>query len=155
MRGGSNVNFTSDKLESILFCQSWRGYNKKQVDEVMSKIIEDYRKIDEELNDYRNRVSLLEENLEHYKTIEESMQHCLVIAHHTGEEMVSSASDKAKNIVRESELQAEKMINDAQQEINNLKYAYEEAKSKIYTFKVQTEALLNAQLDVLKQILAE
>lgn len=149
------MNYTSDKLESILFCGSWRGYNKKQVDDAMSKIIEDYKKIDEELNEYRHRISMLEESLEHYKTIEESMQHCLIIAHHTGEEMVSSASEKAKNIVRESELQAEKLISNAQQEINNLKYSYEEAKNKIYTFKVQSEALINAQLDVLKQLITD
>lgn len=45
------MNYDPDKLESITFCRSFfNGYNKSQVDEVMSKVIQDYRKNAYEIN---------------------------------------------------------------------------------------------------------
>lgn len=147
------MNYTPDKLNEIAFCKSiFNGYNKNQVNGAMSKIIEDYNQNIDEINELKNRVSELNDAAQHYKSLEEAMQHCFILAQHASDEMKAIASEKAKNIIIEAEATSQKMVSDANEEVNKLNFAYEEMQSKIFTFKTKTAALLNAELDVLKQL---
>ena len=147
------MNYAPEKLKGMTFCKSiFNGYNKNQVDEVLSKIIEDYNQSIDEINELKNRVSELDDASKHYKSLEEAMQHCFILAQHASDEMKAIASEKAKNIIVEAEAESQKMVSDANQEVNKLNFAYEEMKSRVFTFKTKTAALLNAELDVLKQL---
>lgn len=140
------MNYTPENLENTTIHKSiLYGYNKSQVDDMLAKITADYK----ELND---RLSVMDETVRHYKSIEEAMQHCFILAQHTSDEMKLIAAEKAKGIVQEAETTSQKMVSDASQEVNRIKFAYEEMKSKLFTLKTTSEALLNAQLDVLKQL---
>lgn len=146
------MNYTPQDLESINFSKVFIGYNKNQVDEVLTKIICDYNNITNETKELKSRISVLDETVQHYKSIEESLQHSVIIAHHTSNTIKESACEKAKTIIEEAELTARKMVNDANQEVNKVKFEYEGIKSKLYTFKTKSEALLYAQLEVLEQL---
>lgn len=149
------MNYAPDKLKEMTFCKSiFNGYNKNQVNDAMSKIIEDYNQNIDEINELKNRVSELNDAAQHYKSLEEAMQHCFILAQHASDEMKAIASEKAKNIIIEAETTSQKMLSDANEEVNKLNSAYAEMQSKIFTFKTKTAALLNAELDVLKQLSA-
>lgn len=150
--GGSHMNYTPVNLENLILKKSFRGYNKSQVNEVMSKIVDDYQNTISEIEELRSRVSVLDETVNHYKTIEEAMQHCLIIAQKTSDEMKTNASHQAQNIVNEAQLTANKLVNEANCEVNRIKTSYDDMKNKIFTFKSKAEALLGAQLDVLRQL---
>jgi len=147
------MNYAPDKLEGITFCKSiLHGYNKRQVNDVLLKIIEDYNQNIAEIEELKDRISVLSETVQHYKTLEEAMQHCFILAQHASDEMKTIASEKAKSIINEAETTSLKMVSDANLEVNKLNFTYEEMKSKVFTFKTKSEALINAQLDVLKQL---
>ena len=147
------MNYTPDKLEGIAFGGSiLHGYSRSQVDAALSKIIEDYNQNLDEINELKNKNAELNEAIKRYKTVEEAMQHCLLLAQNVSDEMKVSASEKAQSIVEAAEKTSQKMISDASQKVNRLNFAYEEMKSKVFTFKTKSEALLGAQLDVLKQL---
>lgn len=147
------MNYTPEKLEKLRFSTSlFGGYNKNDVDEVIRKIASDCRERDQELLDLKSKADVLTETVNHYKTIEESMQHCLIIAQHTSDEMVKSANEKAKDILSQADVTSQKLVSDAYQQANKIRFSYDDIKAKIYTFKVKNEALLKSQLDVLKQM---
>ncbi len=147
------MNYVSENLESMSFCTSlFNGYRKEAVDDFLRKILEDYREKEREISELKNRVTVMTETVEHYKTIEESMQHCLIIAQHTSDEMVKSAAEKAKDIISQADSTSQKLVNDAHQQANKIKFSYDDMKAKIYSFKVKSEALLKSQLDVLGQL---
>jgi cell division initiation protein len=147
------MNCTPEKLGEITFCKAvFNGYKKSQVDDELSKIIEDYNENIDKINDLKDRVSSLTEAVERYKSVEEAMQQCLMLAQQTSDDIKTSASEKAKGIIDEAEATSQKLISDATLEVNKIKLTYEDSKSKIYTFKVKSQALLQAQLDVLKQM---
>lgn len=150
------MNYVPEQLKVLTFRKTiLNGYNKSQVDNILSKIIEDYNQNIDEINGLKSHICTLGEKVKRYESIEEAMQNCLILAQHASDEMKISAAEKAKKIIGEAEATSEEMVNNANLEINKIKFAYDDTKNKIYSFKLKSEALLQAQLDILKQMSEE
>jgi len=154
--GDSRVNYTSNDLSRLVIKKAlFDGYSKKQVDGLLAKIIEDYNEMNNSIHELKCQISSLNETVQHYKVLEESLQHSILVAQHTAEQIKANACDKAKNIIEEAELKAQKIIDDATNEARNIQLKYEQLKNEVFTFKKKSEALLQAQMDVLKQLFSE
>lgn len=150
------MNYTPNDLQNMTFKKSMvGGYSEDMVNEVLDKIIEDYTAFIHENLELKDKVVALNEAIQHYKNIEESLQNTLLVAQQTSEDIKKNGYQKAENIVKEAELKATKIINDANQEVVKIKYEYEEIKKKLYVYKSKTEALLLAQLELIKSIIDE
>jgi len=146
------MNFSPNDLQNLTFKKSFRGYSEDAVNDVLDKIIEDYSAYIRENVELKDKLALLNEGLQHYKTIEESLQNTLLAAQQTGEEIKKNAYEKADNIIREAEIKAQRIINDANQEVIKIKFEYEELNKKLHIFKSKCETLLMSQLEMLKQM---
>ena len=147
------MNYTSADLNRLAIRKViFDGYNKKQVDNMLEHIIEDYNEMSNTIHDLKCQISTLNETVQYYKVLEESLQHSILVAQHTAEQIKANACDKAKNIVEEAEIKAQKIIENANNEARNIQIKYEQLKNEVYTFKTKSEALLQAQMDVLKQL---
>lgn len=148
--------YTPDDLGTMAFKKAIvNGYSKSQVDDVLSKVSQDYISFVNENNELKNRIKVLDETVRHYKSIEESLQHSVIIAQNTSDTIKKNACEKAQLIIDDAELKAQRLIGDANQEVNRIKIAYEEIKSKVYTFKSKSEALIQSQMEILKQLFNE
>ena len=74
------------------------GYKAIQVDEFLEEVSRDYEKIYRNNNELREKVVALTENLNHYRSIEESLKKALILAEQTSKETIENANKKAKNI---------------------------------------------------------
>lgn len=146
------MNFTPNDLQNITFKKSLRGYSEDSVNDVLDKVIEDYSAYIRENVELKDKLALLNEGLQHYKTIEESLQNALLVAQQTGEDIKKNAYEKAENIIRDAEVKAQKIINDANQEVVKIRYEYDEMNKKLHIFKSKCETLLMSQMEVLKQM---
>jgi cell division initiation protein len=146
------MNYTPNDLDNIKFKKNLRGYNEDQVNDVLDSVIQDYELYIKENIELKDRISVLNEGIQHYKNIEESLQNTLIVAQQTGEEIKKNAYDKADNIIKEAELRAQKTINDANQEVIKIRFEYEEMKKRLHLFKTKSETLLLSQLELLKQL---
>jgi cell division initiation protein len=154
--GDGRVNYTSTDLSCLTIKRAlFDGYNKKQVDCMLAKIIEDYAEMNKGIHELKCQVSTLNETVQHYKVLEESLQHSILVAQHTAEQIKTNACDKAKIIVDEAEVKAQKIIDEAAAEARKIQEKYEQLKSEVFTFKTKSEALLQAQMDVIRQLFAE
>lgn len=149
------MNYTPNDLQNITFKKTFMGYSEDTVNDVLDKIIEDYSAYIRENVELKDKLALLNDGLQHYKTIEESLQNTLLVAQQTGEDIKKNAYDKADNIIREAEVRAQKLINDANQEVIKIKFEYEDSKKKLHIFKSKCEMLLMSQMELLKQIFEE
>ncbi|MHB8063811.1 MAG: DivIVA domain-containing protein [Ruminiclostridium sp.] len=150
------MNYTPDELKSICLKRSiLDGYSKKQVNNLLTLINEDYIRLVKDNEEMKSKISVLNETIKHYKLLEESLQHSILVAQHTSEQIKVNACEKAKLITDEAELNALKLISKANQEVIKTRGKYEEIKADLFTFKTKTEALLLAQLEVLKQMFTE
>jgi cell division initiation protein len=146
------MNYTPNDIQNLTFKKTIMGYSEDEVNEVLDRIIEDYNAYIRENLELKDKLSVLNEGLQHYKTIEDSLQNALLVAQKTSEEIKKNSYDKAENIIKEAEIKAQRMINDASQEVLRIKFEYEEMKKKLHIFKSKAEALLISQLEILKQM---
>ena len=116
------MNYTPNDLDNIKFKKNFMGYNEDQVNDVLDSAIQDYELYIKENIELKDRISVLNEGIQHYKNIEESLQNTLVVAQQTGEEIKKNAYDKADNIVKEAEIRSQKIINDANQEVIKIRF---------------------------------
>jgi len=150
------MNYTPNDLQNLVFKKSIvGGYNEDQVNEVLDKVIEDYSAYIRENIELKDRLSVLNEGIQHYKTIEESLQNTLIVAQQTAEDVKKNAYARAETIIKEAEVKAQKMINDANQEVLKIKFEYEEMKKRFHSYKAKAETLLFSQMEILKQMFDE
>lgn len=149
------MNYTPNDLQNITFKKSFMGYSEDVVNDVLDRIIEDYTAYIRENLELKDKVALLNEGLQHYKSIENSLQNTLIVAQQTGEEIKKNSYEKADNILKEAEIKAQKIINEASQEVIKVKFEYEDMKKRLYIFKSKAETLLMSQLEILKQMFDE
>jgi cell division initiation protein len=146
------MNYTPNDLQNITFKKSLLGYSEDVVNDVLDKVIEDYSAYIRENVELKDKLALLNDGLQHYKTIEESLQNTLLVAQQTGEDIKKNAYDKAENVIKEAEIRAQRLINDANQEVVKINFEYEDMKKKLHIFKSKCELLLMSQMEMLKQI---
>lgn len=150
------MNYTPNDLQNLVFKKSMvGGYNEDMVNDVLDKIIEDYTNYIRENIELKDKVAALNEALQYYRNIEESLQKTLIIAQKASEEMEKTSYQKHDNIIKEAEIKAQQIINEAKQEVAKIKYEYEEIKKKFYAYKSKAEALLISQQEILKSMVDE
>jgi len=151
-KGVDLMNFTPNDLQNITFKKIFMGYSEDQVNDVLDKIIEDYTEYLRENLELKDKIQVLNEGMQHYKRMEESLQNTLVVAQQTGEEIKKNAYVKAENIIKEAEIKAQEIINNANQEVIKIKNEYEEIKRKMQLYKTKAETLLASQMEILRQM---
>lgn len=147
------MNYTPDDLQNVVFKKSVvGGYNEDMVNGVLDKIIEDYTDYIRENIELKDKVAALNEAIQHYKNIEESLQKTLIVAQQTSEDIKKNGYQKSENIIKEAEIKAQKIIGDANQEVIKIKYEYEDMKKKLFVYKSKAEALLVSQQEILRSM---
>jgi cell division initiation protein len=146
------MNYTPNDLQNLTFKKKLAGYSEDMVNDVLDKVIDDYSAYIKENIELKDRISVLNEGIQHYKVIEESLQNTLIVAQQTSEEVKKNAYEKAENILKEAELKAQKYLTEANHEVIRIKFEYEDLKKRLYIFKSKAETLLLSQLEIMKQM---
>ena len=97
--------------------QMMNGYNVDEVDDFLDDLTLDYSKNYKELTELRDKVAELNNSLEHYKTIEETLQNTLLMAQTTAEDVKKVARQQADQIINEAKGNAQKQASDLDNEI--------------------------------------
>ena len=135
--------------------QMMNGYSVEEVDDFLDELTADYSKNYKEATELRTKVEELNKSLEHYKTIEETLQNTLVIAQTTADDVKKIANQQAEQIINEAKANAQKQANDLDNEIVAKKKELEDVKKQFDVYKAKMESLLISQLELLKEINAD
>ncbi len=141
-------------IQNKTFKKDFRGYSANEVDEFLNLIIDGYEKLYRENIEYRDRISSLQDTLNHYKALEETLKNTLVVAQSTGEKVQAAAREKAELIISEAQAASKSLINDAHDEVKKISYKYDEIKRSIDVYRARMTALLKSQLDLLENVSA-
>jgi cell division initiation protein len=135
-------------IESKTFSKSISGYNMQEVKQFISDIVVNYEKIYRENIELKDKVNVLNEGIQYYKTIESTLQNTLVLAEKTAEETKVAARKAAEQIEKEAKLKASVIINDAKNEVYQIKKQREELIKHFESSKIQLQQYLKAQLEM-------
>lgn len=132
--------------------QMMNGYSVEEVDDFLDDLTEDYTKNYKEVTELKGKVQELTQSLEHYKTIEETLQSTLLMAQSTAEDVKKVANQQAEQIINDAKATAQKQVNDLDNEIIAKKKELEDVKKQFDIYKAKMESLLISQLELLKDI---
>ena len=120
------------------------GFDKKDVESFMRDLSSDYEMLYRSNVELKDKVNTLNESLQHYRSIEESMQKALTISEKTAEETVNEANEKARQLKVEAEKKAETMLADAKEELAATKNEIYQLQQQYEQFKEQFTNILLA-----------
>ena len=132
--------------------QMMNGYSVEEVDDFLDDLTEDYTKNYKEVSELRNKVKELNNSLEHYKSIESTLQNTLVMAQTTAEDIKNVAQKQADQIVSEAKGTAQKRVDALDNEIIAKTKELEDVKKQFDIYKAKMESLLISQLELLKDV---
>ena len=132
--------------------QMMNGYSVEEVDDFLDDLTVDYSKNYKEITELRTKVEELNKSLQHYKTIEDTLQNTLLMAQSTAEDVKNVAKQQADQIINEAKGTAQKQANDLENEILSKKKELDDVKKQFDIYKAKMESLLISQLELLKDI---
>ncbi len=128
------------------------GYSTQEVHEFMAELLKDYERIYKENIEYKDKIATLNQGIQHYKSIEETLQNALVVAQGTAETVKQNARVEADNILKEAEINARKSVDEIGQRVLEKQLKLEETEKQFDVYKAKMEALLISQLELLKDM---
>ena len=132
--------------------QMVNGYSVEEVDDFLDELTIDYSKNYKEVTELRVKVDELNSSLEQYKNIESTLQNTLVMAQTTAEEVKNVAKQKADQIIEEAKANAQKQVDELNNEIVLRKRELDDVKKQFDIYKAKMESLLISQLELIKEI---
>ena len=132
--------------------QIMSGYNVDEVQNFMNELLRDYEKLYKENIEYKDKIDMLNQGIQHYKSIEDTLQNALVVAQGTAESVKQNAKAEADNIIKEAELNALKSVDDINKQVIEKRLQLDETKKQFDVYKAKMEALLISQLEILKEV---
>lgn len=132
------------------FTRGFRGYDEDEVNDFLDQVIKDYEGVVREKKQLETKVEGLEDKLNHYSDLEETMQKTILTAQETAEDVKENASKEGKLIIREAEKNADRIVNDALAKSRKIALDIEELKKQSKVYRTRFRMLVEAQLDMLQ-----
>ncbi|MCQ2496686.1 MAG: DivIVA domain-containing protein [Lachnospiraceae bacterium] len=140
---------TPVEIQSKTFKSGGLGYDKKDVDAFMREAYRSFETLYRENMELKDKVSVLNEGIQYYKSIEKTLQKALVLAEKTAEETRNAANQDAKRIEKEAAAKANIMLADAKNELDSLHNQTVALIQQYEKYKAQFKSLAAAQIDIL------
>lgn len=128
------------------------GYSTEEVQAFMADLLKDYEKLYKENIEYKDKIDILNQGIQHYKSIEDTLQNALVVAQGTAESVKQNAKVEADNIIKEAEINALKSVDDINKQVVEKRLQLDDTKKQFDVYKAKMEALLISQLELLKEV---
>lgn len=132
------------------FGRSFRGYNEDEVDDFLERIIQDYEGMIRQNKDLEQHIEELNDKLQHFMNIEESLSKSIIVAQETAEEVRTNARKEAQLIVKEAEKNADRIVAEALNKSRKMAADVEEIQKQASMFRARFKSLIQAQLEMLE-----
>ena len=137
-------------IENKRFPTKFKGYDDTEVDDFLDQLTIDYEKLYKENAELRALVEESKKELEHYKSVEKTLQNTLMMAQTTAEDIKTNAQARAEQIIRDAQTEARKATDNITKEEFDIRRRTEELKRQFSVYKAKMEALLISQLELLQ-----
>lgn len=131
------------------FGRRLRGYDEDEVNEFLDQVIKDYETLIRENKELQNQSLALQEKLNHFANIEETLSKTIIVAQEAADELKSNSKKEAQLILKEAEKNADRIINEALAKSRKVALEVEELKKQASIYRARFRTLVEAQLELL------
>ncbi|MFD0960290.1 DivIVA domain-containing protein [Paenibacillus chungangensis] len=133
------------------FSRRLRGYDEDEVNEFLDQVIKDYEALIRENKELQNNMLTLQEKLNHFSNIEETLSKTIIVAQEAADEVRNNAKKEAQLIIKEAEKNADRIVNDSLSKSRKIALEVEELKKQASIYRARFRTLVEAQLELLSQ----
>jgi cell division initiation protein len=134
------------------FRRSLRGYNEDEVNDFLDRVIKDYESLIRHNKELEERSSQLEDQIKHFKSMEDSLSKSIMLAQETSEELKQNSRKEAQLVVREAEKNADRIVQDALNKARRQALELDEVRKQAAVFRARFRSLLQVQTEMLDSI---
>ncbi|MDZ5781741.1 DivIVA domain-containing protein [Marinococcus luteus] len=131
------------------FTRGFRGYDEDEVNDFLKQLIKDFEDVIRERDELYDRTKELEDRINHFSSIEETLNKSIYVAQESAEEVRKNAEKEGQLTVKEAEKNADRIINDALNKSRRIELEIEELKKQASVYQTKFKMLLEAQMEML------
>ncbi|GBC92957.1 Septum site-determining protein DivIVA [bacterium HR15] len=140
------------EIETKKFRRRLRGYDPVAVDAFLQEVAAHYEEVLTENHQLREELIGLREEVQRYRTLENTLKESLVLAQKSADETRANAHREAELIMREARLQADQVRREAEARVQQLMREIESLEARKRAVILELRALLLAHLQALEPI---
>lgn len=146
------MKLTPMDISNKEFKKGFRGYDVEEVDEFMNEIIDNYEEIYKENSKLKESLSRVNEKLEHYIKIENTIQNTLLLAQNAAEQAREASQKEAEVILKDANESAKRILDKAHNDVVGINDEYEKVKQEFIKFRAKFRNFMNAQTETFDEL---
>ncbi len=139
----TSMDITEKEFKKVL-----RGYSVEEVDEFLDKIAEEYEVLYKENSNYKEKLSGIQEKIEHYNKMENTIQNTLLLAQNASEQARENAKKESELILKNANDAAQKIIDKAHSDVIQITDEFERMKQEFCKFRTKFRSFMGSQLEM-------
>lgn len=144
------MRITPLDIQQKQFKVKFRGFDMEEVYSFLEIIREELEEILNENSMLKEKVAILETQLEEYRKIEQSIRDTLMTAQKLVDEYQKNVKKESELIIREAQLKAENIIKEAQEKVVKIHEDIVDLKGIRRHFKEEIKRLIESHLKMLE-----
>lgn len=139
-------------IETVEFKKAALGYSTDEVNDFLDKVIVDFELLYKENAKLTDKINVLEEGIEYYKNLEETLKNSIILAEKTAADAKYSAAQTSEQIIKEAQLKATEILQDSNKKLYQLEYETLRMKNEYDSARAKIRLLLKTELEILENI---
>lgn len=146
------MRITSMDITNKEFKKVMRGYSADEVDEFLDKIAEDYEALYKENSSLKEKITTVNDKVEHYAKMETTIQNTLLLAQNAAEQSRAAAQKEADIIIKNANDSAQKIVDKAQNDVVKVNDDYDRVKQEFTKFRSKFRNFITTQADMFNSL---
>ena len=140
---------TPDSIANKRFDKAMGGYRQDEVDAFLEQIANEFRALQAEKDDLERKVEVLANKIEEYREDEDSLRSALIGAQKLGDSVIRESKSKAETILLDAKVEAAKIVETAQRNVEIEQTALVTMKKEVTKFKNRMLTMSRQHLDLI------
>ena len=134
------------------FRKTMRGFDPDEVNSFLEMVASEFESIIKQDNELSGQVKNLEQKVEHYVTIEKTLNETLITAQRATDEARLNAQKEAELIIKDAQIRAGRYEDESRRRVHDLESELITLKTQRDSFLARFRAMLKTQLELLSVI---
>lgn len=134
------------------FSYEANGYNRSEVNQFVKDVIRETEGIITRVKKQNTEIEELKKELEHYKTIEDTLKSAIMKAEETGDNIKRMAREESEMIVTDAKHNASRIVNEALLKAEKIEMQSDLLERNMRIFKRKLKAIVEQQMAVVEEI---
>jgi len=141
------MTLTPMDINNKEFKKGVMGYKVDEVDEFLDEVVENYEELYKDNALLKEKLTALNEQLEHYTKIETTIQNTLVLAQNAADQAKNSSEKEAEMLIKNANETAQKILDKAHNDVVQINAEYEKTKQEFVKFRTTFRNFMNTQME--------